>query len=128
MADVAGHWHYAVSMPSKTDPALIETMTSPETGLGKDAAKRMLQPSIRRAQGIARYEDPDDAEKMWEPADWWMHHEPLEWLWLPTAPDLVFAVYSCGGHCVASAIAFRDELAAQYRQATGRQVEVQSPN
>jgi hypothetical protein len=106
------HWHYATSMSSKADPAIVETMTSPETSMGKRDAKLMLQPLIRQAQQNVRYADPVIPGKQWEPADWWMHNEEQVWARLPTA-QVIFAVYPCTGDCAASAIAHRDELAAE---------------
>ena len=71
--DTSGmHWHYATTMPSRRDRAVIEPQVSAETDLDKDAAKRVLQPMIRQIQGAARYEDPDDPATLWEPADWWI--------------------------------------------------------
>jgi len=40
----AGPWHYAVSAPAPGNPAQVETMTGPESPLGRDDAKRMPQP------------------------------------------------------------------------------------
>jgi hypothetical protein len=110
---IVGHWHYAMSAPAQGNPAEIETMTGPETTLGKDEAKRMLQPLIRGAQGRVRYADPVDPGKVWEPADWWMHSEEQVRIQFPEGPQVLFAVYPCDGDCDASAVAHRDELAAR---------------
>jgi hypothetical protein len=123
----AGHWHYAMSAPAQGKPAEIETMTGPETVLGKDEAKRMLQPLIRRAQGRVRYADPADPGKTWEPADWWLHSEEQVWIQFPEGPQVLFAVYPCAGDCAASAVAHRDELAAR-TGAAGLDAAVEPPS
>lgn len=105
------HWHYAMSVPSRADPAVVETLTSPETHMSRREAKLALQPLIRQAQHGVRYADPLVPGKTWEPADWWMHNEDQVWSHLSTV-QAVFAVYPCEGDCAASAVSHRDELAA----------------
>jgi len=99
--------------PEPTDPAgvLASGRYHSSADKHKTEAKRLLWPSIRAAQGAVRYEDPGTPGKLWKPTDWWIHHEPLVWLHMPTAPDTLFAVYPCEGNCAAAAIAHRNELA-----------------
>lgn len=119
------HWHYAMTAASERNPAVVETMVSPETNLDKKAAKRMLQPTIRLAQQHVRYPDPVLGEaRLWEPADWWMHSGELVWLNIPVGANPIFAVYPCSGDCNASAVAHRDEL-AEYVAGAGLDVTVE---
>lgn len=107
------HWHYATSATREADPSVIETIGGPETDLTKDAAKRVLQPAVRVAQGRVRYRHPVTGALI-EPADWWTESDELVWIGpFPEGPMVMFAVYPCtAGDCAASAVRHRDDVAA----------------
>jgi hypothetical protein len=120
----AKHWHYAVTLSRPENPGRIETMTGPETNLGKKAAKLQLQQTIRTAQANVRFTDPAGPDR--EPADVWMESDELLWLNIPVGPNPLFCVYPCDGDCTASALAHRDEVAGHLK-AAGMDVDLEQP-
>ncbi|MEU6191486.1 hypothetical protein [Nocardia sp. NPDC047038] len=88
--------------------AIFQQVT-PHTDGDRTRAKRELVPLIREFQGNVRYKD--DSGTVWEPADWWMNRQPLQWLAVADGAVTV-SVYSCTGDCSASALALAREFAA----------------